>query len=329
MPTWQDPVKVVITGGAGQIAYSLLPPLASGAVFGMDQPVILHLLDIPPAITALGGVVMELEDLAYPLLAGVLGTTDPDEAFKDVDYAIFLGAFPRKEGMERKDVMTKNIGIFNSQGTALSKGAKPGVKCVVVGNPANTNAAILSRAAPNVDPKNISALTRLDHNRASSHLAIKCGVSCDKVSGVIIWGNHSSTQYPDVRHATVDGKPAREVCTDAAWIEGEYITKVQKRGAAIIEARKLSSAASAAKAICDHMRDWVLGTGDGYVSMAVKSDGSHYGVPEGLFYSMPVKCSGGEWTVVDGLPIDDFSQGKMTATANELSEELALALSLL
>jgi len=329
LPTWQDPVKVVITGGAGQIAYSLLPPLASGAVFGMDQPVILHLLDIPPAITALGGVVMELEDLAYPLLAGVLGTTDPDEAFKDVDYAIFLGAFPRKEGMERKDVMTKNIGIFNSQGTALSKGAKPGVKCVVVGNPANTNAAILSRAAPNVDPKNISALTRLDHNRASSHLAIKCGVSCDKVSGVIIWGNHSSTQYPDVRHATVDGKPAREVCTDAAWIEGEYITKVQKRGAAIIEARKLSSAASAAKAICDHMRDWVLGTGDGYVSMAVKSDGSHYGVPEGLFYSMPVKCSGGEWTVVDGLPIDDFSQGKMTATANELSEELALALSLL
>ena len=319
----------MITGGAGQIAYSLLPPLASGAVFGMDQPVILHLLDIPPAITALGGVVMELEDLAYPLLAGVLGTTDPDEAFKDVDYAIFLGAFPRKEGMERKDVMTKNIGIFNSQGTALSKGAKPGVKCVVVGNPANTNAAILSRAAPNVDPKNISALTRLDHNRATSHLAIKCGVSCDKVSGVIIWGNHSSTQYPDVRHATVDGKPAREVCTDAAWIEGEYITKVQKRGAAIIEARKLSSAASAAKAICDHMHDWVLGTGDGYVSMAVKSDGSHYGVPEGLFYSMPVKCSGGEWTVVDGLPIDDFSQGKMTATANELSEELALALSLL
>jgi malate dehydrogenase len=295
----------------------------------MDQPVILHLLDIPPAITALGGVVMELEDLAYPLLAGVLGTTDPDEAFKDVDYAIFLGAFPRKEGMERKDVMTKNIGIFNSQGSALSKGAKPGVKCVVVGNPANTNAAILARAAPNVDPKNISALTRLDHNRASSHLAIRCGVSCDKVSGVIIWGNHSSTQYPDVRHATVDGKPAREVCTDAAWIEGEYITKVQKRGAAIIEARKLSSAASAAKAICDHMRDWVIGTGDGYVSMAVKSDGSHYGVPEGLFYSMPVKCSGGEWTVVDGLPIDEVSQGKMTATANELSEELALALSLL
>ena len=322
-------MKVVITGSAGQIAYSLLPPICSGSVFGMDQPVILQLLDIPPAITALGGVVMEIEDLAYPLVAGVVATTDPDEAFKDVDYAIFLGAFPRKEGMERKDVMEKNIGIFNSQGSALSKGAKPGVKCVVVGNPANTNAAILSRAAPNVDPKNISALTRLDHNRASSHLAIKCGVSCDKVAGVIIWGNHSSTQYPDVRHATVEGKPAREVCTDQAWLEGEYITKVQKRGAAIIEARKLSSAASAAKAICDHMRDWVLGTGDGYVSMAVKSDGSHYGVPEGLFYSMPVKCSGGEWTVVDGLPIDEFSQGKMTATANELSEELALALSLL
>jgi len=323
------PVKIVITGGAGQIAYSLLPPLCSGSVFGMDQPVILHLLDIPPAITALGGVVMEIEDLAYPLVAGVLASTDPDEAFKDVDYAIFLGAFPRKEGMERKDVMEKNIGIFNAQGSALSKGAKPTVKCVVVGNPANTNAAILSRAAPNIDPKNISALTRLDHNRASSHLAIKCGVSCDQVSGVIIWGNHSSTQYPDVRHATVAGKPAREVCTDAAWIEGEYITKVQKRGAAIIEARKLSSAASAAKAICDHMRDWVLGTGDTFVSMAVKSDGSHYGVPEGLFYSMPVKCAGGEWTVVDGLPIDNFSQTKMTATANELSEELTLALSLL
>jgi malate dehydrogenase len=226
--------------------------------------------------------------------------------------------------------MEKNIGIFNSQGSALSKGAKPGVKCVVVGNPANTNAAILSRAAPNVDPKNISALTRLDHNRASSHLAIKCGVSCDKVAGVIIWGNHSSTQYPDVRHATVEGKPAREVCTDQAWLEGEYITKVQKRGAAIIEARKLSSAASAAKAICDHMRDWVQGTpADKYVSMAVKADGSHYDIPEGLFYSVPVKCSGGEWTVVDGLPIDDFSRAKMTATANELSEELALALSLL
>lgn len=323
-------MKIVITGSAGQIAYSLLPPICSGSVFGMDQPVILQLLDIPPAITALGGVVMEIEDLAYPLVAGVVATTDPDEAFKDVDYAIFLGAFPRKEGMERKDVMEKNIGIFNSQGSALSKGAKPGVKCVVVGNPANTNAAILSRAAPNVDPKNISALTRLDHNRASSHLAIKCGVSCDKVAGVIIWGNHSSTQYPDVRHATVEGKPAREVCTDQAWLEGEYITKVQKRGAAIIEARKLSSAASAAKAICDHMRDWVLGTpADKYVSMAVKADGSHYDIPEGLFYSVPVKCSGGEWTVVDGLPIDDFSRAKMTATANELSEELALALSLL
>ena len=272
---------------------------------------------------------MELEDLAYPLIAGVIGTDDPAVAFKDADYGIFLGAFPRKEGMERKDVMEKNVGIFHQQGSALRK-AKPGVKCLVVGNPANTNALVLSRATQGaVPPENITALTRLDHNRASSHLAIKCGVSCDKVSGVIIWGNHSSTQYPDVRHATVDGKPAREVCTDAAWIEGEYITKVQKRGAAIIEARKLSSAASAAKAICDHMRDWVLGTGDGYVSMAVKSDGSHYGVPEGLFYSMPVKCSGGEWTVVDGLPIDEFSQGKMTATANELSEELALALSLL
>jgi malate dehydrogenase len=323
------PVKVVITGGAGQIAYSLLPSLASGSVFGTDQPVVLHLLDIPPAREMLGGVVMELEDLAYPLLAGVVATTDPNEGFKDVDYAIFLGAFPRKEGMERKDVMEKNIGIFNSQGAALSQHAKPTVKCVVVGNPANTNAAILSRAAPNVDPKNITALTRLDHNRATSHLALKCGVACDKVEGCIIWGNHSSTQYPDVRHATVAGQPAMSVCTDKAFLEGEYIAKVQKRGAAIIAARKLSSAASAAKAIGDHMRDWVVGTGGKYISMAVKSDGTHYGVPEGLYYSFPCTCAGGAWTVVDGLPIDAFSQDKMRATADELSEELGLAMSLL
>jgi len=272
---------------------------------------------------------MELEDLAFPLVAGVLGTTDPDEGFADVDYAIFLGAFPRKEGMERKDVMEKNIGIFNSQGAALSKGAKKNVKCVVVGNPANTNAAILSRAAPNVDVKNISALTRLDHNRAQSMLAIKAGVPCDKVSGTIIWGNHSSTQYPDVRHAKVDGKPALEV-VNKAFLESEYISAVQKRGAAIIAARKLSSAASAAKAICDHLRDWATGTSDQpFVSMAVKSDGTHYGIPEGLFYSFPVTCKGGEWTIVDGLPIDEFSKAKMQTTADELSEELTLALSLL
>merc|ERR1719223_1760930 len=231
--------------------------------------------------------------------------------------------------MERKDVMTKNIGIFNSQGQALSQYAKPTVKCVVVGNPANTNAAILSRAAPNVDPKNISALTRLDHNRATSMLAIKAGVPCDQVSGCIIWGNHSSTQYPDVRHATVNGTPALTAC-EAGWLEGDYIAAVQKRGAAIIAARKLSSAASAAKAICDHLRDWVLGTAAAsFVSMAVKSDGTHYGVPKDLYYSFPVKCAGGEWTIVDGLAIDDFSRAKMQATADELADELKLADSLL
>lgn len=241
---------------------------------------------------------------------------------------VFLGAFPRKEGMERKDVMEKNVGIFNSQGAALA-GAKPNVKCLVVGNPANTNAAILSMAAPSVPPKNISALTRLDANRARSQLAIKAGVTVDQVEGAIIWGNHSSTQYPDVNHATIDGKPAKSVVTDTAYLEGEFITTVQKRGAAIIGARKLSSACSAAKAIGDHLRDWISGTGDKFVSMGVITDGTKYGVPAGLFYSMPVKCAAGEWTVVDGLPIDDFSAGKMKATADELVDELALAKSLL
>jgi malate dehydrogenase len=324
------PIRVAVTGAAGQIGYSLLFRIASGAMFGPNQPVILHLIEIEPALPALEGVCMELDDCAFPLLKGTVPTASLDEGFNGVNWALLVGSVPRKDGMERADLLGINGKIFTGQGQALNKFARRDVKVLVVGNPANTNACILAEAAKGiVPPENITALTRLDHNRARMALALRAKKPVDEVKGVIIWGNHSSTQYPDVRHATVDGKPAREVCTDAAWIEGEYITKVQKRGAAIIEARKLSSAASAAKAICDHMRDWVLGTGDGYVSMAVKSDGSHYGVPEGLFYSMPVKCSGGEWTVVDGLPIDEFSQGKMTATANELSEELALALSLL
>lgn len=324
----KDPIVVAVTGGAGQIAYSLVPNLASGAVFGLDQPVILKLIDITPAMTSLSGVEMELYDLAYPTLAGVVCTDDPTVGFKDADYAIFLGAFPRKEGMERKDVMEKNIGIFNTQGAAVNQHAKKTVKCLVVGNPANTNAAILSRAAPDIPKKNISALTRLDHNRARSLLAVRCGAATDDVGGVIIWGNHSSTQYPDVRHANVKGVAAISA-TDASWLEGEFISTVQKRGAAIIAARKLSSAASAAKAICDHLRDWSLGTKEGYVSMAVFSDGSCYGIPEGLCYSMPVTCSGGEWNVVRDLPIDDFSRAKMDATAAELTEEFELALSLL
>uniref|UniRef100_A0A7S0LG24 Malate dehydrogenase n=1 Tax=Coccolithus braarudii TaxID=221442 RepID=A0A7S0LG24_9EUKA len=320
------PIKIVITGGAGQIAYSLIPPLCSGIVFGADQPVIISLLDITPAMAMLAGVVMEVEDLAYPLVAGVSGTDDPMVAFKDADYAVFLGAFPRKEGMERKDVMQKNIGIFNSQGAALNT-AKPTVKCVVVGNPANTNANILARAAPSIPKKNITALTRLDHNRANSMIAIKCGVSVADVSGVFIWGNHSSTQYPDVRHATVGGEAVMQKC-DKEWLEGEFVTTVQKRGAAIIAARKLSSAASAAKAICDHLHDWVLGS-DKIISMAIDSTENPYGVPPGLVYSFPVKCSQGEYQIVSGLSIDEFSQAKMDATAAELGEEMQLALSLL
>jgi len=324
--TKPEPVVVTITGGAGQIAYSLLPPLLSGAVFGPSQPVKLQLLDVEPALTALGGVIMECEDLAFPLYAGAIGTSDPNVAFKDADYAIFLGAFPRKDGMERKDVMEKNIGIFNSQGTAL-KGAKPNVKCLVVGNPANTNAAILASAS-GLPSKNITCLTRLDHNRARSMIAIKAGLPVDAVDGVIIWGNHSSTQYPDVRHATVGGKKVLDTLP-RDWLEAEFVTTVQKRGAAIIAARKLSSAASAAKAICDHMRDWSQGTGDLFVSMGVFTDGSKYGVPEGICYSLPCKCTGGDWTVVDGLPIDDFSQAAMDKTKAELEEELKLAMSLI
>jgi malate dehydrogenase len=255
-----------------------------------------------------------------------MGTDDPAAAFKDADYAIFLGAFPRKEGMERKDVMQKNIGIFNSQGQALMK-AKPTVKCVVVGNPANTNANILAKAAPTIPKKNITALTRLDHNRATSMIAIKNGATVSDVYGVFIWGNHSSTQYPDVRHATVCGEPVMQKC-DKGWLETTFVTTVQKRGAAIIAARKLSSAASAAKAICDHLHDWCAGT-DKIVSMAIDSTGNPYGIPDGLIYSFPVTCKGGEYEIVKGLEIDDFSRAKMDATAAELIEELDLATSLL
>ena len=241
---------------------------------------------------------------------------------------VFLGAFPRKEGMERKDVMEKNVGIFNSQGAALAR-AKPTVKCLVVGNPANTNALILSQAAPAVPKENITALTRLDHNRARMALALKAGKAVDSVEGVIIWGNHSSTQYPDVSHATIDGVKANEAIADTAWLQGEYITTIQKRGAAIIAARKLSSAASAAKAICDHLRDWIKGSAGKIVSMGVRTDGTQYGIPAGLVYSLPVICKSGTWTVVKGLAIDAFSREKMDATAAELVEEKAIASSLL
>ena len=318
------PVRVVVTGGAGQIAYSLLPTLAGGSVFGADQPVVLVLLDIAPALEFMKGIMMELEDLACPLLAGIVGTADADEAFTDADYAIFLGAFPRKEGMERKDVMSKNVGIFNAQGSALAK-AKSTVRAVVVGNPANTNAAILAKAA-GIAPTQISALTRLDHNRATYMVAAKCGASCGDVEGVYIWGNHSSTQYPDVSHCKVKGAAPT---LDAEWKSATFEPTVQKRGAAVIAARKASSAASAAKAVCDHMRDWALGAPKP-VSMGVWSDGNPYGVPEGLYYSFPVKLTGGgSYEIVGGLVIDDHSRKMMDASAAELVDELALANSLL
>merc|ERR550514_1957334 len=267
-----------------------------------------------------------MEDLALPLYAGCVCTDNPEVAFKDADYVVFLGAFPRKEGMERKDVMEKNVGIFNSQGAAL-RSAKPGVKCLVVGNPANTNAAILAKAAAGAVPaRNITALTRLDHNRAKSLAAATVGAGVEAVDGVIIWGNHSSTQYPDVRHATVDGKPVLDGANQP-YFEAEFITTIQKRGAAIIAARKLSSAASAAKAICDHLHDWALGTEGKTVSMGVFS--ATYGYDEAICYSRPCVCVGGDWFVKEGLEIDAFSRGKMQATAEELKDELALAMQLL
>ena len=270
---------------------------------------------------------MEMEDMAYPLISGLVATDDPAVAFKGADYVVFLGAFPRREGMERKDVMAKNVGIFHSQGTALAAHAKKSVKCLVVGNPANTNAAILSAAAGGLPKTSITALTRLDHNRATSLAASKMGLPCDELEGVIIWGNHSSTQYPDVRHAKSSTSGARVMdFVDHAYLEGEFLSTIQKRGAAIIAARKLSSAASAAKAICDHLRDWALGSNGRAVSMGVYSDGTLYGAPSGVYYSMPVKCTGGgAYEVVQGLLIDDFSRGKMKATGDELAEELTLA----
>jgi len=295
-------------------------------MLGPDTPVILHLLDIPPAATAMEGVKMELLDSAFPLLQGVVTSTDPEEACKGVDFAVMVGGFPRKAGMERKDVMAKNVTIYASQAAALEKGANKGVKVLVVANPANTNALILKEHAPSIPPADITCMTRLDHNRALAQVAERVGVPVTHVKNVIIWGNHSSTQYPDVNHGTVVDKPIRDAVSDDAWLDGEFISTVQQRGAAIIKARGLSSAMSAASSACDHMRDWVHGTpADGsWVSMGVVSDGS-YGQPAGLCYSFPVTCKDGKWSIVQGLKIDDASAAKMKATAEELQEELALA----
>ncbi|KAG6593836.1 malate dehydrogenase, cytoplasmic-like [Cucurbita pepo subsp. pepo] len=330
----QNPVRVLVTGAAGQIGYALVPMIARGVLLGPNQPVILHMLDIPPAAESLNGVKMELVDAAFPLLKGVVATTDVVEACTGVNIAIMVGGFPRKEGMERKDVMSKNVSIYKAQASALEKHAAANCKVLVVANPANTNALILKEFAPSIPEKNISCLTRLDHNRALGQISERLNVHVSEIKNVIIWGNHSSTQYPDVNHATVklpsgEEKSVRELVADDAWLNGEFISTVQQRGAAIIKARKFSSALSAASAACDHIRDWVLGTPEGtWVSMGVYSDGS-YNVPAGLIYSFPVTCQNGEWSIVQGLSLDEFSRKKLDLTAEELTEEKALAYSCL
>jgi malate dehydrogenase len=316
-----SPVRVAVTGAAGQIGYSLLFRIASGAMLGPDTPVILQLLEITPALKALEGVKMELDDCAFPLLADVVMTDDANVAFGDVDVALLVGAMPRKAGMERADLLTANGGIFKPQGQALSAAAKKDVKILIVGNPANTNALIAQQNAPELDPGRFTAMTRLDHNRAVTQIAQKLGATVADVRKMTIWGNHSTTQYPDLLHCEVNGKNAYEAVGDHAWVDATFIPTVAKRGAAIIEARGASSAASAANAAIDHVRTWTLGTPDGdWVSMAVPSDGS-YGIPEGLISSFPCVCTGGAYEIVQGLDIDDYSRSKIDASAAELAEE--------
>ena len=314
----KDPVRVTITGAAGQIGYALLFRVASGAMLGNDQPVILQLLEITPALDAVKGVVMELDDCAFPLLQEVVYTDDANVAFKDTDYALLVGSRPRGPGMERKDLLEANAAIFSVQGKALNDNASHDVKVLVVGNPANTNALIAQRNAPDLNARNFTAMTRLDHNRAMAQLAAKAGKHVTEIDGLCIWGNHSATQYPDIHRASVAGEGAMSMI-DMDWYTADFIPTVQQRGAAIIEARGASSAASAANAAIDHMRDWVLGT-DSVVSMGVYSDGS-YGVAEGLIYSFPVICQGGDWSIVQGVEVNGFSQEKMDATETELAEE--------
>jgi len=313
-------VRVTVTGAAGQISYGLLFRIASGAMLGEDQPVILQLLEITPALDALKGVAMELDDCAFPLLQDIICTDDANVAFKDSDYALLVGARPRGPGMERKDLLEANAAIFSVQGKAINEVASRNIKVLVVGNPANTNALITQRNAPDIDPRNFTAMTRLDHNRALTQLAQKTGNAVTAVSHMTIWGNHSATQYPDLHHAKVAGKPAMNLI-EQSWYEEEFIPVVQQRGAAIIQARGASSAASAANAAIDHMRTWALGSDENdWVSMGVYSDGS-YGIAEGLIYSFPVTCQNGDWSIVQGLEINDFSRGKMSATEQELAEE--------
>ncbi|MDE2390991.1 MAG: malate dehydrogenase [Rhodospirillales bacterium] len=324
----KTPVRVAVTGAAGQIGYAILFRIANGDLLGKDTPVILNLLDLPQAQKALGGVIMELSDCAFPLLAGVTPTDDPNVAFKDVDIAILIGSRPRGPGMERRDLLAANAEIFKVQGKALNDVAKRDVKVLVVGNPANTNAYIAMKSAPDLPKENFTAMLRLDHNRAVSMLAEKAGVAVKDVEKVAVWGNHSPTMYADYRNATAGGKKLSEIINDEDWYRNTYLSAVGKRGAAIIEARGLSSAASAANAAIGHVRDWVLGTNGKWVSMGIPSDGS-YGIPKDVMFGVPVTCEGGTYHRVEGLPVDDFSRSRLDHTLNELLEEQAAVADLL
>ena len=316
----KSPARIAITGVAGQIGYALLFRIAAGELLGKDQPVNLQLLEVTPALKALEGVVMELEDCAFATLAGIETSDNANTAFKDAEFAFLVGAKPRGPGMERKDLLEGNAAIFNSQGKALNSNASRKIRIIVVGNPANTNALITINNAPDLNARNITAMTKLDHNRALAQLAAKTKTSVNDIRKLCIWGNHSTTQYPDINHATVSGKSAIEQ-VDQSWYENDYIPRVAKRGVEIIDARGASSAASAANAALEHMRDWVNGTKEGdWTSMAVQSDGS-YGIPEGLVYSFPMECKNGDYKIVQGLEINKFSQSKMDATRKELEEE--------
>lgn len=316
----KTPVRVTITGAAGQIGYALIFRVASGDMLGKDQPVILQLLEIPPVLKALEGVVMEINDCAFPLVEGIVATSDPNEAFKDTDFALLVGSRPRGPGMERSDLLQANGAIFTAQGKALNDNASRNVKVLVVGNPANTNCLIAMKNAPDLDSKNFTAMMRLDHNRALSQLAEKTNSHSTKIEKMAVWGNHSSTQYPDITSTTVEGKPAKDL-VDQAWLDDYFVPTVQKRGAAIIDARGASSAASAASAAIDHMRSWALGTDGGWVSMGVCSKGNSYSIDEDLIYAFPVTCENGVWTEVSGLEINEASRKGMTITEDELKEE--------
>ncbi|PXX42954.1 malate dehydrogenase [Aquitalea magnusonii] len=316
------PVRVAVTGAAGQIGYSLLFRIASGEMLGKDQPVILQLLDLPQAQTAVKGVMMELEDCAFPLLAGMVATDDPNVAFKDAQVALLVGARPRSKGMERKDLLEANGAIFTVQGKALNDHADRNVRVLVVGNPANTNAWIAMKSAPDLNPKNFTAMLRLDHNRALSQIAAKTGKPVASIKDLAVWGNHSPTMYADYRFATIDGQSVKAMINDEAWNRDVFLPTVGKRGAAIIEARGLSSAASAANAAIDHIHDWVLGSNGKWVTMGIPSDGS-YGIPEGVMYGFPVVCENGEYKIVQGLEVDEFSRERMNFTLAELEEERA------